>query len=97
MTSEAGFFHEVTHDGQRNFAYIDSAERAAAEAQNFQANAIFAVVFIPIQVSLGFQGTQDVAGGTLWNLEFAADFSIVQAFWLMSDGFQHGQSALNCN
>src|SRR5579864_3048672 len=97
MTSEAGLFHKVSHDRQRDFANINSTERAAAETEDFQSDAVSAAVLISIQVPLRFERAQNIAGGTLWNLKLAADFGVAKAFRLMCDRFKHGQSALNSN
>ena len=90
VAGEVGLLDQVAHDGQRHFAHVNAAERAAAEAQNFQAHAVLSRFRIAVQVALLLQRAQDVAGGTLWNLQLAADFGVGQAFRFLGDGLQHG-------
>src|ERR1039458_5635068 len=97
VAGKAGLFHQMAHDGQRNLAHINPAESAAAEAQDLQSDAVFAAALVSIQVTLGFECAQDVARRTLWNLELAADLGVAQAFWLLGNRFQHGESAFDGN
>ena len=83
--------------GNAIFTNVNPAERTATQAQDLQSDAILTGVRFTIQVSLLFQRAQDVAGGTLWNLEFAADLGVAHAFGFLSDRLQHGECPFDRN
>ena len=95
MAGEAGLMRQVAHDRQSHSANIQPAQRSAAQAEDLQAHAVLSRLGIASQIALGLERAQDVTGGTLWNVEFAADFGIAQAIGYLGNGFQHGQSAFN--
>ena len=78
--------------GQRDFTHVNATQSAAAEAQNLQSYAVLPALRIAVHVTLLFERAQDVAGGTLWNFQFAADLGVAQAIRLLGYRFQHGRA-----
>ena len=97
MASEVRLFHQVPHNRKGNFADIDSAKGAAAQAQNFQSDAIFSRLFVPVHIILLLERAQNVAGRTLWNLQLAADFRVAHPLRLLRHSLEHAESALDRN
>src|SRR5258708_37417586 len=95
MAREVSLLHQVTHDGQCHFAHVEAAQRAAAQAQNLQSDAIFSRPRVAIQVGLLLKSAENVTGGTLRNLEFTADIGVAKAFRLLGNRLQHSQSSFN--
>src|SRR5258708_21731215 len=76
MAGEAGLLHQAAHDGQSHSAHIQTAQGSPAEAKDLQSHAVLPGLRIPRQIALSLQRAQDVAGRTLWNVQFAADFAV---------------------
>src|SRR4029077_16768616 len=47
------------------------------------------------EITLFFQGAEDVTGRALWNLQLTANISVAEPFRLLRHGFQHGQRPLD--
>ena len=78
--------------GKRNFANVDAAQGSATEAEDLEPHTVLAAALVAVQVTLGFKRPQNVAGGTLWHLQLAADLGVAEAFRLLGYRLQHGQS-----
>src|SRR5580704_5502551 len=95
MARESGLEGQVAHDGQGHAPDVASTEGPTAQAQDLETHAIPARLGIPSQITPAFESAQNVAGGTLGNVELATDCRVASTIGVEGNGFQHGQGAFN--
>src|SRR6266568_8612519 len=88
-------FHKSAHERKSDAGDIEIGLGVAAEAENFQAEAITASFRIAAQITAALEGPKDVAGGTFGNGELAADFRIRKTVAAVGGGFENVKGALD--
>src|SRR5712664_784620 len=95
MNGEVNLFYKRSHERQGYSGEIEISLGVTAETQNFQPEAVAGGFRIAPQITAPFQSAENVAGGTFWNSQFAADFRIGKSVAALRGGFENIQSAFD--
>src|SRR5438445_162439 len=86
MNGEVNLFYKRSHERQSYSGEIEISLGVTAETQNFQPEAVARGFRVTAQIAAALQSAQNVAGGTFWNAEFAADFRIGESVAALRGG-----------
>ena len=89
------FFFQCAHERKGDIRNVKIGLCVAAEAENFQAEAVATCFRVAPQVAAPLQCSQDVARRTLRDSKLAADFRVGQAIAAVRRGFENIKGALN--
>ena len=95
MNGEVNLFYKRSHERQSYSGEIEISLGVTAETQNFQPEAVARGFRVTAQIAAALQSAQNVAGGTFWNAEFAADFRIGESVAALRGGFENIQGAFD--